>query len=325
MSVIRARIYQLVFYLVVAIAATAGYAQQFPSHPIHIVVPVPPGGGVDASARLVGQKIGDRLGTTVVIDNRPGANGLIGTEAVARAAPDGYTLIMVSMSHAINPSFYPKIPYDSVKDFAPVSLVVTAPGLLVVGPSLKVRTVREFIEAAKSRPGQITVSSGGNGSPGHLALELMKKIAGIDVIHVPYKGGGDVMTDVIGGRVDATIPGIASALPMVKAGKATALAVTSSRRAATAPDVPTMAEAGLPGYEAASWYALLAPAGTPREIVDTLSRETAQALKVNEVRERLIAQGLDPAASTPAELSKKIVDEIDKWHRLIQSAGIKND
>ena len=318
---LRALRFARAFFLLLACGCAA--AQPYPSRPIHLVVPFSPGGGVDISARIVGQKLAEALGVSAVIDNRPGAGTIIGTQLVAKATPDGYTLVMVSSAHAINPGLYRKLPYDSVKDFAPVTVVIFAPGMLVAGPGIRARNVKEFIALARSKPGQMTYSSAGNGSSGHLAMELLKSMSSIDLIHVPYKGGGDLIGDLVGGRIDVSIPSIAAALPLVKAGKLTALAVTSMARTTATPEVPTMAEAGVPGYEAASWYALLAPAGTPRVIVDRLSAETVRVLRRQDVRERLLAEGLEPAGSTPHELAARIKEEIVKWQHVIHSAGIK--
>ena len=255
--------------------------------------------------------------------NRTGAGGIVGTEIVAKAAPDGYTLVLVSSSHAINPSLHRRMPYDAVKDFAPITLVVFSPGMLVVNPVVPAHTVKEFIAYARARPGQLSYGSAGNGTPVHLAMELLKSTSGIDLLHVPYKGAADGMTDLLAGRIVAMIPSAASVLPIVKAGKLRGLAVTSTARTAAAPDVPTMIEAGVPGYDAASWYALLAPAGTPRAIVERLSSETAHVLHREEVRERLVVQGMDPVGNKPQELAARIRDEIGKWRRVVQISGAR--
>ncbi|MEK7876878.1 MAG: tripartite tricarboxylate transporter substrate binding protein [Pseudomonadota bacterium] len=308
---------------VFAFACQVAFGQPYPARPIRLVVPFPAGGGVDISARLVGQKLAERLGGSVVVDNRSGAAGIIGTGIVARAQPDGYTLGMVAAGHTINPGLYPRLPYDAVKDFAPISLVVLAPGILVVGLNVRARTAMEFIELARAKPGQMTFSSAGTGSPPHLAMELLKTMMGIDLIHVPYKGGAEYMADVAGGRIDATITSIAAVLPLVKSSRVRALAVSSRTRAAATPDVSTMIEAGVRGYEAVSWYGLLAPAGTPRGIVERLSAETVRVLRMDDVRERLIGQGLEPVGNTPQELAARIGEEIPKWNRVIQAAGIR--
>jgi len=311
--------------LIAALVCANAVAQPYPSRPIRLIVPFTAGGGTDISARVVGQKLGERLATSVVIDNRTGAGGMVGTEIVARAAPDGYTLVLVSSSHAINPSLHRQLPYDAVRDFAPVTLVVLSPGILVVHPAVAARTVKEFVELVRAKPGQLTYGSAGNGTPVHLAMELLKSITGIDIVHVPYKGAAAAIPDLLGGHVVAMIPSTASVLPLVKAGKLRALAVTSRMRTAAAPEVPTMIEAGVPDYEASSWYGLLAPAGTPRAIIDRLHVETAQVLRMDEIRERLIGQALDPVGNTPQEFAAGIAAEILKWSRVVRTSGARID
>ncbi len=303
----------------------ATVAQTYPTKPIRLIVPFTAGGGTDISARIVGQKLSERLGAGagVVVDNRTGAGGIVGTEIVARAAPDGYTLVLVSSSHAINPSLHKKLPYDSVKDFAPVSLVVMSPGMLVVNNSVPARNVKEFVEWVRSKPGQLTYGSAGTATPVHLSMELLKSMERMDIVHAPYKGAGAAIPDLLGGHIVAMIPSTASVLSLVKAGKLRALAVTSRARTISAPDVPTMIEAGIPGYEASSWYGLLAPANTPRAIVTRLSAEIAQIVKMADVRERLVPQGLDPVGSTPAEFAATINAELAKWAGVIKAAGLK--
>jgi tripartite-type tricarboxylate transporter receptor subunit TctC len=305
------------------IVPLAAGAQSYPSKPIRLIVPFTAGGGTDISARIVGQKLSERLNTGVVVDNRTGAGGIVGTEIVAKAAPDGYTLVLVSSSHAINPSLHRKLPYDSVRDFAPVALVVLSPGMLVVNPAVPARSVKEFVDWVRSKPGQLTYGSAGNATPVHLAMELLKSTERIDIVHAPYKGAAAAIPDLLGGHIVAMIPSTASVLPLVKAGKLRGLAVTSRARTAAAPDVPTMIESGVPDYDASSWYGLLAPAGTPRAIVARLNAGTEQVLHMSDVRERLIAQGLDPAGGAPAEFAKKIDDELVKWARVIKAAGLK--
>ncbi len=300
-------------------------AQPYPSRPIRLVVPFTAGGGTDITARLVGQKLGERLGTSIVVDNRTGAGGIVGTEIAARAAPDGYTLVLVSSSHAINPSLHRRLPYDTVKDFAPVTLVVLSPGMLVVNPAVAARTVKEFVEFVRARPGQLTYGSAGNGTPVHLSMELLKSIEHVDIVHVPYKGAGAAIPDLLGGQIAAMIPSAASVVPLVKAGRLRALAVTSRTRTAAAPDVPTMIEAGVPDYDAASWYGLLAPAGTPRAIIARLNAETVRVLRMSDVRARLVGQGLDPVGDTPQEFAAKIREEILKWGRVVQASGASID
>jgi tripartite-type tricarboxylate transporter receptor subunit TctC len=302
-------------------AAAQPTTQAYPSRSIRLVVPFAAGGGTDITARLVGQRLGERLGASVVIDNRGGAGGIVGTDIVAKAAPDGYTLVLVSSSHAINPGLHSRLPYDSVRDFSPVTLVVLSPGILVVNPAVPARTVAEFAAWVRTKPGQLTYGSAGNGTPVHLAMELLKSIAHIDIAHAPYKGAGAAIPDLLGGQIVAMIPSTASVLPLVKAGRLRALAATSRTRTAAAPDVPTMIEAGIPDYDASSWYGLLAPAGTPRAIVSRLNTEMVRVLRTDEVRERLVGQALDPVGDTPAEFAARIREEIAKWCRVVKASG----
>jgi tripartite-type tricarboxylate transporter receptor subunit TctC len=311
--------------VVLAVIALDAAAQAYPYRPIRLIVPFTAGGGTDISARLVGQKLAERLATGVVVDNRTGAGGMVGTEIAARAAPDGYTLVLVSSSHAINPSLHRRLPYDSVQDFAPVTLVVLAPGMLVVNPGLPARTVQEFTELVRARPGQYTYGSAGNGTPVHLAMELLKSVEHLDILHVPYKGAAAAIPDLLGGHIVAMMPSAASVLPLVKAGRLRPLAVTSRARTAAAPDVPTMIESGVADYDAASWYGLLAPAGTPRAIVDRLNAETVSILRLDEVRERLAAQALDPVGDTPQEFAARLRAELAKWRRVVRASGASVD
>lgn len=298
-------------------------AQGYPGKPIRIVVPFPPGGGTDIVARILTQKLSESFGANFVIDNRAGAGGSIGTEMVAKAPPDGYTLGIVSGSHAINPSLYSKLPFDAVRDFAPVTMLVSGPGLLVVHPSLPVKTVKELIALAKGKPGQLNYASAGNGTPPHLAGELFKSMAGVDMVHVPYKGNTPAFVDLISGQVSLSFPTIPSALPHVQAGRLRALAVTSRKRSAVMPQLPTIAESGLPGYDTSSWFGMLAPAGTPREIVRKLQQESAKVLQLRDVREKLLSQGLEPAGSTPEEFAATIESEIAKWAKVVKASGAR--
>jgi tripartite-type tricarboxylate transporter receptor subunit TctC len=307
-----------------SIASTAP-AQTYPFKPVRLVVPFAAGGGTDITARIVGQKLTEQLRARVVIDNRPGAGGIIGTDIVAKAEPDGYSLVMVSGSHTLNPSLHRSLPYDTVKDLVPITLVVLSPGVLVVNPSIPARTVKEFIELARAKPGQIVYASAGNGTPAHLAMELLKSLTSINIIHVPYKGSGALISDLLGGQVSATIPSISSVIALIKAGKLRPLAVTSTRRSAALPDVTTMVEAGVGGYESTSWYGLLAPRGTPRAVIDRISTETARIVRIDEVRVRLIEQGLDPVGSTPREFATRIKEELVKWNRVVKASGMKVD
>ncbi|WP_345246878.1 tripartite tricarboxylate transporter substrate binding protein [Pigmentiphaga soli] len=304
--------------LSLALSATAVYSQDYPNKLIRLVVPFPPGGGTDIVARTVAAKLGETLHTSVVVDNRPGAGGTIGTEIVSRAEPDGYTLALVSGSHVINPSIYPKLPYDTLRDFAPVTLLVSAPAVLVVNKSLPVDTVQDLIKLAKSKPGTLFFASAGVGTPPHLAGELFKTMAGIDIVHVPYKGNAQVLTDTVSGQVSFTFPTLPSAMPYVKNGTLRALGVTSTHRSPSAPEVPTIAESGVPGYDATSWYGVVAPAGTPPEIVDKLHDAMAGSLKQPDVRKVLTDLGLEAVGNSPAEFSAQIKTEIEKWATVVK-------
>ncbi len=304
-----------------AVAGVAALAQSYPSKPVRLVVPFTAGGGTDIAARVVGRKLSEELGVSVVIDNRGGAGGTVGTDLVARALPDGYTLAMVSGSHTINPGLYRGLPYDTVRAFAAITQVVLSPGVLVVHPALGARSVRELIDLARARRGELSYASAGRGTPPHLAMELLKSVTGMAFVHVPYKGSSAMIPDLLGGQISATIPSIPSVLPLVKAGRLLALAVTSRARSAAAPEVPTMIEAGVPDYEASSWYGLLAPAATPPAIIERLHRATVQSLRANDIRERLIEQGLDPVGNTPQQFAAIISEEITRWRRVIHASG----
>jgi len=310
--------------LMLVFGATA-LAQEYPAKPIRVVVPFPPGGGTDLMARSVMQKLGESLGATMIIDNRGGAGGSIGSDIVAKSPADGYTLLIISGAHAINPSLYPKLPYDSVRDFAPVTMFTSGPGLLVVHPSVPARTVKEFIALAKSRPGQLNYASAGIGTPPHLAGELFKTMAGVDIVHVPYKGNGPAYTDLIGGHVSVMFPTIPTAIPHVRAGKLRALAVTTRSRTPIAPELPPISESGVPGYDVSSWYGLLAPAGTPAAVVSRLQREIAKVLRSPDVGEKLTAQGLDLVGSTPDAFAAVIKSEIMKWAKVVKASGARAD
>ena len=275
-------------------------------------------------ARVVGQKMTESFGTQVVIDNRAGAGGNIGAETAARAVPDGYTLFLGGVnSHGINPVMQTRLPYDPVKDFAPVSLIASAPLLAVVHPTVPAKSIGDLIQLAKSRPGQLNFASSGVGTIGHLSAELLNAMAGIRIEHVPYKGTGPALTDLLGGQVQLMYNSALSMLPQVRSGKLRALAVTGARRLPVLPDMPTVAESGVPGYEAASWYGVFAPARTPRPIVDKVSGEVARITRASDVRERLIADGADPAGTSPEEFATYIKLELARWGKVVKDAGIK--
>ena len=307
-----------------ALAAAAAQAQpSWPARPIRIVVPSAPGGGADITARIIAPKLSEQLGQQVVVENRAGAGTMIGGEVVARAAPDGYTLLMGISTLAINPAMYRKVPYDALKDFAPISQVVSLPNLLVTHPSLPVKTVKELIAFAGTRPGQINFASAGVGTNPHLSMELFLSQTGLKMVHVPYKGAGPGIVDTVAGHVSVMTPSIISGLPHVKGGRLRALGVTSAKRAGGAPDIPTIAEAGVPGYEAVQWFGALAPAGTPREIVGRLHGEIVRVLQAAEVRGRLSGDGADPVGSSPEEFAAFLRAETAKWAKVVKDAGIQ--
>lgn len=307
-----------------ALAAGPVAAQQnWPAKAIRVIVPFTAGGGTDIATRVVMEKVSQQLGASIVIENRGGGGGTIGTDVVAKADADGYVFGVVSASHAVNPSFYDTLPYDSVKDFAPVTILCFSPGVLVVSPSLPVKTVAELVAYAKARPGKLDFASPGNGTPPHLAAELFKTMTGTDIRHVPYKGSSQAYVDIVAGRVPVSFPSLAGAIPMIRTGKLRALAVTGPSRVAAMPELPTVAESGLPGFDAASWYALLAPAGTPVPILERMQREVAKALKLPDVKEKFGTEGLEPAGLTPEESRKLLTAEIEKWGKVVKAAGVR--
>ena len=312
--------------LAAALAPVAFAQPAYPTKPILIVVPFPPGGTTDILARAAAQKMTEAWKEQAVVDNRPGAGGNIGAELVARSPADGYTLLMGTVgTHAINASLYAKMPYDHVKDFAPVILVAAVPNVLVVHPSVPATTVAELIAYAKANPGKLNFASSGSGTSIHLAGELFKVMAGVQMTHVPYKGSAPAIADLLGGQVQLMFDNLPSALPQIRAGKLRALAVTSSQRAAALPDVPTIAESGLPGYEASSWFGLLAPAGTPADIVAKINGEVARWLASPEAKEKLLAQGANAAGGTPEDFARHIATETAKWQKVVRESGAKVD
>jgi len=301
-------------------------AQPYPTKPIRIVVPFPAGGTTDVLARAAAQKLAETLGQPAVVDNRPGAGGNIGAELVAKSAPDGYTLLMGTVgTHAINPGLYPKLPYDHVKDFAPVILVAGVPNVLVINPALPVNSVPELIAYAKANPGKLNFASSGNGTSIHLSAELFKTMAGVQMTHVPYKGSAPALQDLVGGQVQLMFDNLPSSLALIKGGKLKALAVTSGARAAALPDVPTLAESGLPGFEASSWFGLLAPTGTPSSVIAKLNGEIAKWLATPEAKEKLLAQGANAAGGTAEEFAQFIAAETAKWQKVVKESGAKVD
>jgi len=318
--------YTKILSIAVLLTIAAGaYAQQYPSKPIRLVVGFAAGGPSDVSARTIAQKLTEKWGQPVIVDIRPGASGNIAAEIVAKAPPDGYTLLEPAFAHAVNPFLYSKLPFDTVKDFAPILMYASIANLLVVHPSVPASSVTELIAFAKAHPGEITVGSAGNGTSSHLAVELLNMMGGIKTTHVPYKGLTPAHTDLLAGRLTMLFDGIVTGLPAVKAGRIRALGVTTLKRWPGAPDIPTMAEAGLAGYEVNSWYGLLAPAGTPRNIIGRLNSEVARALREPDARERLYTIGAEPMDNTPEEFAAYIAAEMAKWSKVVKTAGIRVD
>jgi tripartite-type tricarboxylate transporter receptor subunit TctC len=311
-------------------AAAAGNAAQdalaaraYPVKAIRFIVASPPGGPADTVTRLIGPRLTESWHQPVVIDNRPGANGIIGTEMTARAAPDGYTIVMVAAGVAINPSLYANVPYDPIRDFYPVTQAISVPNVLVVHPSLAIATVADLVSAARARPGAIPIASAGKGTSGHLALELFQIVSATRFNHVPYRGGRPALTDLLSGQVSALYSIALSAMPHVRAGRLRALAVTSAQRTRAAPELPTLAESGYPGFEVTGWFGVLAPARTPRAIVAKLNDEIVRILRLPEVEQRLVAQAADPVASEPEDFAGHIAAETRKWAQVIRQAGIR--
>jgi tripartite-type tricarboxylate transporter receptor subunit TctC len=298
--------------------------QGYPNRPIRLIAPFVPGGPTDIVARLVGQKLGENLGQTVVVDNRGGAGGAVGMEIAAKSAPDGYTLVLGSSGNlVVNPALNPNLPYDVLKDFQPITQTTAGPQIMVVHPSVPAKSVQEFIALAKARPGQFNYASGGTGTTTHLAAELFKMSAGISIEHVPYKGTGQALTDLIGGRVQMMMSSMLPAIPHVRAGRLRGLAVTSARRAAVLPEMPTMAESGLPGFETTSWHGMLVPAKTPKPITMRLHAEMVKTLNQPDVKERFASQGMDTVGSTPEQFAAYMRSETKKWAKVIKQLGIR--
>jgi tripartite-type tricarboxylate transporter receptor subunit TctC len=299
-------------------------ATAFPNKPIRIIVAYTPAGTTDILARAIGQKMSETWGQPVIIDNRAGAAGNIGTEVAARATPDGHTLLMgTAGTHGINVSLYRKLSWHPVNDFAPVSLSAMVPNIMVVNNALPVKNVREFVAHVKANPGKLSYGSPGNGSTAHLSMELFKSMTGSTIVHIPYKGSAGVLTDVMGGQIAVTIDNMPPYIPQVKAGKIRALAVSTGKRSSAMPDLPTIAEAGVPGYEAGAWFGLLAPAGTPKPIVAQLSAESARIIKLPDVSKRVSELGADPVGSTPEQFAELIKTEIAKWAKVIKDANVE--
>jgi tripartite-type tricarboxylate transporter receptor subunit TctC len=306
-----------------ALAATA-HAQQFPTKPIRIIVAYTPAGTTDILARAIGQKMSEKWGQPVIVENRPGAAGNIGTELAAKATPDGYTLLMgTAGTHGINVNLYRKLNWHSLKSFAPISLAAMVPNLMVVNNAVPAKSVKELIAYARANPGKINYGSPGNGSTAHLSMELFKTMTGTTMAHIPYKGSAGVLADVMGGQIAVTVDNMPVYLPQVRAGKIRALAVSTAKRSTAAPDIPTIAEAGVPGYDSGAWFGLLAPAGTPKAIVDRISTETARILKLPDVSKRISELGAEPVGGTPEEFTALIRSEIAKWAKVIRDANVE--
>lgn len=298
-------------------------SQTYPTKPIRMVVPFAPGGGSDISGRILAEGLQHALNQTVVVDNRAGAGSTIGTDIVAKASPDGYTMLLGNISMAFNPALFKKLPYDGLRDFAPVTLAVEQPNIMVVHPVLAAKTLKEFIALARSSPGKFTYASAGVGSGTHLAMELLTLTLKIELTHVPYKGTGPSLTALLGNEVSVFLSTFASALPHVKAGRLRAFGVTSTKRVASLPEAPTISEAGVPGYEYSTWYGLLVPAGTPRAIVDKLNKTAVGLLNSPETRQKYLAQGMEPIPSTSAEYAARLKSETEKWGKVVRAAKIE--
>lgn len=304
-----------------SLSAGTSFAQQYPAKPIRLIVPFAPGGPADIQARLIGPKLTQAWGQPVIVENRPGGNTIIATELTARADPDGHLVQIISAGFAINVSLYAKLPYDSVRDFTPVTQLTSGPAIVVVHPSLPARSVKELVALARARPGQLTYGSAG--LPSQLAVELFKVITGTDMVHVPYKGAAPAMVDLIAGHVQVSFPTISGGLPHAQAGRLRALATTGAKRSLATPDLPTMIEAGVPGYVAVNWFGTVVPAKTPAAVVARLSQEIARVLRLPEVGERLLSQGMEPMSNAPEEFAAYIKSEMTKWAKVVKASGAK--
>lgn len=318
----------LIFVVAVAIissewVAPASAQQPYPVKPIRIISPFAPGGGNDNLCRIIAPKLAENVKQQVIVDNRPGANGIVGTDLAARSAPDGYTIVLIPSGHAVNASIYRKLPYDSIKDFTPITLVGSSPLVVAVHPSLPVRNIKGLVAFAKARPDQLTYGSAGVGSSGHLAGALFETMTGTKMVHVPYKGMGLVVSDLMGGQVSLTFGTSLSVVPHVRSGRLRALALTGAQRSPALPDLPTVAESGVPGYEAGLWYGFVGPARLPQDIVRRLNSEIVIVLGLPDVRERLASQGVDPQPSTPEAFGRLLVSDLERWAKVVQRAGVR--
>jgi tripartite-type tricarboxylate transporter receptor subunit TctC len=318
-----AEVRRVAFLLIASFTAGAGLAQDYPDKPIRIVVPFAPGGATDVLARLVGQKLGERWGQPVLVENRAGAGGNIGADQIAKSAPDGYSLLLGGVPHAISASLYSKLPYDLARDLTAVAEIASFPSAIVLHPSLPAHSVKELIALARARPGQLSFGSAGVGSPNHLALELFDTMAGVRMTHVPYKGSGQLIGDLLAGQVQLASMGTPVALPHVQSGKLRAIAVTGAARSSLLPEVPTVSEAGLPGFEVTSWYGVFGPAGLPAHVVAKLNAEIGRAVTGPDVKERLAALGAEPSVKTPDEFARHVRAEITRWAKVVKESGAK--
>ena len=307
-----------------AVAAAGAYAQQYPTKPIRMICPFPPGGTTDVVARIVATGLSEAWGQQVIVDNRPGAGAVIGTEMAAKSPPDGYTVLLGSITtHAVNPALHKKLNFDAVRDFAPVTLVVSSPQLLAVNPAVAAKNVKELIALAKAKPGQLNYASAGAGSSPHLTFELFKSATGIDIRHVPYKGTGPAITELVGGQVQAMITGVVALMPHVKSNRLRAIAVTSKGRVGVLPDVPTIMEAGVPNFDVSSWFGVFLPAGTPKAIVTKMNGEVRKIVAAPEVKKRLIDLGADPETNTPEQFAAYVRSERTRWAKVVQDTGAR--
>ena len=325
MSAFRKVASALLIFACIMIGSKDAMSQNYPNRPIRLIVPFAAGGPTDVVARIIAQKLAETVGQQVVVDNRPGATTIIGTELGAKAAPDGYTLLMIAASHSIIPSLRPKLPYDVLKDFTPVTLATAAPFLMVIHPSIRADSVAGFVALAKAKPGEFTCGSSGIGSTAHMALELLNYLAGTRIRHVPYKGAPQGLADLLGGQISMYFGGVVGLLPHVNSGKLKGLAVSTRGRSKAVPNIPTMAEAGVPGYEVSGWYGIVAPAGTPRAIIVRLNAEIIAQLRTQDVQDKLAANAAEAVASTPEEFRSYLAREIAQWGKVIKAAGIKVD
>jgi tripartite-type tricarboxylate transporter receptor subunit TctC len=315
----------LVALALIALAAAApatSSAQSYPTRPLRLIIPFPPGGSNDVVGRMIAFQLSDRLGRQVVVDNQGGAGGIIGTEAAAKAAPDGYTLLLISVAHAFGSSMY-KLPYDPIGAFAPITILGTGPVVLAVNPKLPVKSLQELIDLAKAKPGQLNYASAGVGSFQHLSSALFKLQSGLDIVHIPFKGGGPAMMDVVAGNTEIMIGSLIQTLPQIKSGRLRALGVGSAKRVPALPELPTISEAGVPGYEATNWWGIVAPAGTPRPVIDRLHQELSVILKTAETKKRFESEGGEAVIMTPEDFGRFIVAETAKWAKVVKEAGIK--